>query len=440
MKKIWKWLWISLCLVAVAVLGWFSYRVYGDVATAQAAADQLREELDAAKAGLADGEMNVFVNEKAEERFSKDEKDAEQSDDLALFVSPEDIRFHSRSKSWTEKKLEALYQELLLNKHGEELNALSDVYVLAEADDYAAASHHTSTFGYDLHLCFPSFPLKDLFSFYREGGVIKLYDGDRRTTPEDMADSLSHEYGHHYTFYYMLKNERGAKTYLGTEYEKLRQIDPERVRAAYLYANDYRENHHWYYYEVAAEDYVVLMGSPNSRTIEDYYDTEESLYGRNNRVEYAKNMSVHENLMIPMPTQVPGLAEYFYSFIDEPAPTYEPKELTLGIKRRSNSYSLSTGHRTFTHYVITWDKVYGEDATYTLVCFDEDDYRASLYPIKTVTEGEEARAVIGALTQEKRGMLYYLEDKHAKGTKTFVVTVILPDGTMYCSEPLEYNF
>ncbi len=436
MKKIW----FALFLIPIAVFGWLTYRAHGELQTAQAAAAQLQGELDSTKTLLGDEERNVFLNEKAEQRFERNREKVEVSSDVAIYISPENIRFRSRSDSWTEKKLEALYQELLLNKHGEELNLLSDVIVMPDADDYAAASHQTSTFGYDLHLCFPTFPLQELFSFRREGGVIKLYDGDRLVTPQAMANSLSHEYGHHYTLHYMLKNERGVQVYLGTEYEKLRQIDPGRVRAAYLYANDYRENHHWYYFEVAAEDYVVLMGSPNSRSVFDYYDTEEALYGRNSKLGYGKNMLVQENLMIPMATQVPGLAEYFYSFIDEPAPTFQPQELTLKVKRRSKGYDLASGYRTFTRYEFTWDKVYGEDATYTLVCFDENHYVDTLYPIKTVTQGEEARAVIGGMAREKGNMVYYAEDSLAEGTKTFVVTVILPDGTMYCSLPLKYEF
>lgn len=31
-------------------------------------------------------------------------------------------------------------------------------------------------------------------------------------------------------------------------------------------------------------------------------------------------------------------------------------------------------------------------------------------------------------------------DRVCEGTKAFVVTVILPDGTMYCSEPQEFTF
>lgn len=438
MKKVWV-IAIVLCLLIAAAATWF----YLDRTAVLQETDRMLQELKAARQSfgiqLADEEKTVFINESALSGFEEAAK-VDITGDVALYISPEGIRFRSQSTSWSSAELKELYEELLLNKHGEEIYTLAEVIVYPQPDDYAAASHGTDGKSFRLELWFPSLPQKTTFSFYRRSGIISLYDGDEKDDVASMASSLSHEYGHHYTLHYMLKDEEGIQAYEGTEYERLRQIDPERLKQFYISRQDYMDNHHWYYFEIAAEDYVALMGSPNARTVADYYDIREALDGRDDPMSYGRNMNVQENLMIPMSTQVEGLAAYFYSFIDEPAPTFAPKEITIEMERDSVSYNLTTGYKTFRSYHFTWNKAYGEDAVYTLVCFDPENYRDSFYPIRTVTEGEDAYAVIGALSRKSGNQVSYYDDQLAEGTRHFVVTVILPDGTMYCSEPFIHTF
>lgn len=430
---------ILVCLLLGGIMTWFLCDRIDAYRQTEAGLQTLRQVRDQLQVELVDEEKTVFVHDEAIEGFAEAAK-PKINEDVAQYISPEGIRFRSLSTSWSSRELEELYEELLRNKHGEEIYTLAEVVVYPQPDDYAAASHGSDGHNYRLSLCFPSLPQKTTFSFYRQGGRISLYDGNEKGDVASMAGSLSHEYGHHYTFYYMLKDAEGIRAYEGTEYERLRQIDPERLKLVRLSTQDYMENHHWFYFEIAAEDYVVLMGSPNARSVVDYYDVREAMDGREDQSAYGKNMDVQENLMIPMATQVEGLAEYFYSFIDEPTPEYAPKEIQIEMEQDSVSYNLTTGYRTFRSYNFTWNKAYGEDAVYTLVCFDPENYLESRHPVRTVTAGEEARAVVGQVTRDEGSRIYFYDDGLAEGTRYFVVTVILPDGTMYCSEPFIHTF
>lgn len=383
----------------------------------------------------------TFTNEAALECFAREREDPLNDADAAMYRSPEGIRFRSQSESWDEEKLEALYQELLLNQHGEELYTLAEVIVHPEPEDYILASHQDSAKGYRLTLNYPALPKQSIFTFYRSSGVINLYDGDARDTIGEMAESLSHEYGHHFTNYYMLDTPDGCPYYTGTEYARLRKLENiEQVRTFFRSSTDYYENHAWYFYEIAAEDYVVLMGSPNSRTVVDYCDVQEALDGRDGDRLWARNADVQENLAIPMANTVPGLAEYFYSCIGLEAPEYDVREITISFEKKENEVWFDGEYHNFISYEATWNKAYGEDAVYTLVAYDPENYSEYRHAVKTVSDGEDASAIIGTVAKVYGDFVHYYWDRVCEGAKAFVVTVILPDGTMYCSEPQEFTF
>ncbi|MEH7387010.1 hypothetical protein V7147_16600, partial [Bacillus sp. JJ1521] len=48
----------------------------------------------------------------------------------AKYESPEGILFLSYTENWDEPQLKDLYQELIKNKHGEELNLLQEIRVM----------------------------------------------------------------------------------------------------------------------------------------------------------------------------------------------------------------------------------------------------------------------------------------------------------------------
>lgn len=183
------------------------------------------------------------------------------------------------------------------------------------------------------------------------------------------------------------------------------------------------------------------MGSPLSREITDYDDIHDSLYYDVSAKPVTKNAMVQENLMLPMASDVPGLAEYFYSFLGKPAPEFaEKREFSPAIRKKTATYDLVDGKQTFVHYTVSWEKEYGEDAVYTLVSFDPEDYLNTFVPIKTIYPSEQAIGYIGTVTRNMGNGILYNNDGYAAGIRTFVVTAITPDGHLYCSDPVEYIF
>ncbi|WP_243131278.1 MULTISPECIES: hypothetical protein [Desulfitobacterium] len=100
-----------------------------------------------------------------------------------------------------------------------------------------------------------------------------------------VLNTLSHEYGHHFLYYYLNKKEGISNNYLDSEYAKIRNL------------NHYTEidngDHCWSAVEIAAEDYVQLFGSPNLTRIRSYQYTPQ------------------ENAHLPLAWEVPGLYDYF---------------------------------------------------------------------------------------------------------------------------------
>ena len=389
-------------------------------------------------AAFARQESALWTNDKAEKALSYRPK-IEEQEAYAQFRSPEDILFLSESEAWDEEKLELLYEELLRNRHGEELNTLEQVTVLAEEDEFAAATHRNTVQPVALAVRFPLFSKDAIVSLRQYGGQITLYGGDRKTTVLEMAGELSHEYGHHYTLTYMLPGD-GSFMDLQRDYAKLRGLDPETTLTARDDAELYYENHKDYLVEIAAEDYVVLMGSPNAMADQgDYIDIRDFKNGKTGDQWILRNAAPQENMFLPFAADVPGLADYFYGFLDEPAPEFpdasgaEPR-----FERHAVGYDLVGGYRTFVSYRVTWDKVLGEDATYTLICLDPQT--ETLQPIKTVRAGEEAKAEIGELAVESGSRINYYEDGVTKGTKRFLVVVITPDGRAAVSDAVEKRF
>ena len=382
-----------------------------------------------------------FTNQAALDAFSRPAPTGSEEGALYVYTSPEGIEFVSQSAAWDETGLERLYEELLLNQHGEELYSLSKVIVYPQEDDDALATHEQTSERDAFRLRFPALPPDFEISFQRDTGVISLYGGDRNTTAESMADSLSHEYGHHYTFYHMFPGFTREQQYLDSEYFRLRGLDPETVEVFSQNDDFYNENHHRFLFEIAAEDYVVLMGSPNSRAVGNYCDVQDSLYDITGEEEVLRNCIVQENLMLPMPYEQEGLAEYFYSFIGRQPPQTGPtRDMEIEIQRYSVGYDLVGGDKTFTSHTLTWNKAYGDDAIYTLVTYDADDYANTIVPIKTVYPGDPARAYIGNVVLDRGSSVTYCDDGLNEGTRTFVVTAVLPDGSMYKSEPFDYTF
>lgn len=379
-----------------------------------------------------------WINTAAREALAQ-RPDPLAGEGLCEYLSPEEIRFVSMSKAWDEEKLRDLYEELLRNRHGEELQTLERVTVYAQEDEFAAATHQNTVQAVPFRLHFPLIPDAPICAFFVEGGQISLYGGDRKTTVAEMAGELSHEYGHHYTLSYVLPGG-GSNMDFYRSYAQLRGLSSENAYVRAANTQEYYQRHARFLVEIAAEDYVVLMGSPNAMLqIGDYADLRDYANGREGDSYVMRNAAPQENMNLPFATQVPGLAELFYSFLDQTPPDYpQTGDVGLRLERSSVGYNLTTGYRSFVSYKLSWNKTLGEDAVYTLICIDPETEKT--YPIRTVKPEEPAEAEIGELAFATGSSVNWFYDGLTQGTKRFAVVVTLPDGRVAVSEPVEKRF
>ncbi|MCL2820654.1 MAG: hypothetical protein FWD38_07475 [Oscillospiraceae bacterium] len=382
--------------------------------------------------------------------------DYKRDDALFFYDTPEGFTMISHSPAWDENMLELLYYELLMNEHGDEINALYEVivYPYEEEEGVAAAMYSPGTTAVSFFIEFPALPADFTIDFPQDIGSITLFNGDNNTTIESMASSLSHEYGHHYTFYYMFgfgqnepdsygHNTDDSDSLADTVYARLRNAEGNNLITSTTPGETY--HHYWYRYliEVAAEDYVQLMGSRTTRQIIDFIDVRQAVGGAE-QPEISvrpRNAFPQANMLIPLAGDVPGLNEYYYSFIDASprVPAEEKQEITLQINRNSTEYHLTSGLRTFVHYSVTWNAPY-QNAVYTLVYYDPIGYDGWGVPVRTVRPGQNPSAIIGEYVTQRGNQIVSMDDGITSGRKVFFVVALLPDGSFYLSEKLEFQF
>lgn len=174
---------------------------------------------------------------------------------VASYVSPERIQFVSYSKQWDQRKLKALYSELMKNMHGEELAYLGKVILSNESNDEEMGVANMSY----------SWTEDDLSDIVMdEPTEIVLYGADQLTTVESMATTLSHEYGHHFTYYWLLKKEHKLPSDPTTKWTSIRGIKGQPV----VFTDDVEDpdySHYWDAGEIMADDYMALFGSPTAK-------------------------------------------------------------------------------------------------------------------------------------------------------------------------------
>jgi len=400
------------------------------------------------------GEADFFFRMYAPDPFINSAADAEphiaytyRDDALYMFEAPEGFQIISHSAAWDEEMLEHLYYELMLNTHGEEIHMLYEIIVFPheEGEGLMQASYTLGTTATSFFLQFPAFPDDFSIDFPREIGRIHLYEGDTKTTIESMAGSLSHEYGHLFTFYYMFYSEMrdDLNSLADTNFARLREARAFDLITSATPGPTYQQERHRYLFEVAAEDYVQLLGSPTTRQVVDFFDVQQVINGAvqpEGRLG-ARNAFPQENMKLPLAIDVPGLKDYFFSFIDARprVPVQDRMDINLEIKRHPVQHNLVTGLRTFVYYTITWNTPY-ENAIYTLVCYDPFNYTGWGIPIKTVRSGQNSSAVIGEYVIERGTQVVSLNDGLTEGVKVFFVVAVLPDGTFYISDKVEYEF
>jgi len=364
------------------------------------------------------------------------------------------IEFISFSKEWDEDDLEDLCDELFENKHGEEINELDLVIVY---DNYYSDYPPVVVPDYDQIdipvSLFEMLPFDFIYSYLYEKNTLHIYAGDDNTEVEQLAYNISHSYGYFFTSYYfdlygedeVIENDPYFELRYDKDYDFVYSYD------AFEEWDDYVEDYIWYLLEIAADDYVYLMGSPNAKRTLEYIDTQDQLRldikDKEDELddyfdltlEYSFNEMPHLNLVIPLPDQVKDLPELFYDTIDEKTPDYtdrskEAEDIELTVKKSS-----SHGKR---FYSATWDKPWkDEDVLYTLAAYDKDDL--ILGGIKTIDGTKRARAIFGGAVLDSSSTSYTWYDEDYWSKQGFVrlrVIVTFSDGTAVVSPPVDWSF
>jgi hypothetical protein len=162
------------------------------------------------------------------------------------YRSPEGIQFLSYSSQWDEEKLQGLYEELIINQHGEEIELLQEVKVVdgglgeyPHADYYTKAVYHAIT------------------------SSITLFHGEKYTEPQMYRETLSHEYGHHFTYHHFPTHH-----FPFSKWSEIRGITLNNVRwdAFWNYSTD---AYVLFPEEIIADDYLLLYGATSPVDVKD---------------------------------------------------------------------------------------------------------------------------------------------------------------------------
>ena len=352
------------------------------------------------------------------------------------YITPLGFTIESHSQNWQGDKLKDIYDELMRNKHGEEMNYISKIVVyggvseLGTKDSVIAGTHSTTQEYYQVYFDLPAMiPSSLKYGLSTKMSVIELYNMDEYDTIEQAARTISHEYGHHYTIFYFMQSDDMVKQ---SQYFSLRNFGSFTQKIFYSNQQEYLQNHMWSVYEVAAEDYVQLMGSPNARQTREYMDVFDVLdSGSKTYTVYADsntaNVFPQENMLIPLANEVGGLRDYFYSFIDEDNELGSLTKVDFDMQIEKKAYKGNT------YYNITWDNIFDSaDTLYTLVCYNAD--KTIYSPIRTVYGNEKPLARVGTATKIRGMTIITLPDGVPKEDRYFKLIVMLPDGRTISSE------
>lgn len=360
-----------------------------------------------------------------------------------IYETPLGFPIVSYSQSWTGDKLKDIYDELIANKHGREIYTVSEVLLYPgesalNTSTGVAGTHVTQLKQFSIFFDLPGLAPDTLeYNIDSTQSTIELYNMDKYDSTTQIARTIAHEYGHHYTMTYFMPDDEAAKA---SEYYRLRGIGQLGRDVFFDIDSEYYENHMWSVYELAAEDYVQLMGSPTVRQQREYLDIFDVLgsYGKNkNYTAYADsstfNVYPQENIFIPLADEVGGLRDYYLSFIGETSGTADLGRTDFNLKMtKHESYG-------YVYYEITWDRTTTDpEALYTLVCYSENG--DIFVPVRTVRGNETPIARVGTAVSLSGITLTTLKNGITDEDRFFKLYVTWPDGRLQSSERFDADF
>ena len=364
--------------------------------------------------------MMLFVN------ISFAEQRVEYGKPIATYETPIGVRFVSFSKNWdTQEKLEKIYNESSKNFMAQEVFYLSSVYFYPDTPDGVAGYYR------------PSIVIDGKGNYaYGKNNYIEIFDTNVYTDISEISKVLSHEYGHHFTMYYLVtKENKYFSEWKDTGYAKARDLTRFSKVKYYpdLYQSDYE--HKWDVTEIAAEDYVQLFGSPLAKKSMDYIDVKDRILNNIKDYRYTSNtfnLIPQENLDIPLAIEVNGLRQYWLGLagVNKVQPTIpnRPKIQLVEEKLILSKYK---------SYKINWNEIQdNNNYEYTLLMYPEGDNSFPI-PIKTVKTGEEMSAYVGSymVDQPSGGAKVIMENYKGK----YLLRLFIKDENNFMFSSCEYK-
>ncbi|MEX1375879.1 MAG: hypothetical protein AB1Z23_00250 [Eubacteriales bacterium] len=349
-----------------------------------------------------------------------------------------DIHFLTSIESWGADRLKEVADELFANAHGDEMRYVEAV-IIDDTGGYSySATQDDSYVSYEIPISFYNFfPDNNVFYNTYEKSYITIYGIEDFTFVEDFAQPLSTAYGYHFVKYYMgLESTEEDKE---TDYYKLRAEGNDRIRfgvSSQEEFEDYKNNYMWYIIELAANDYMYLMGSDNAHRIKGLNKNEKKereKYYEENDIEvgpklnyYGRNIIPHINVVLDFPDAVDGLSEYFYGFIGKNAPIFNPTKIDVS----KTNFRMHNDRNKWLIY--EWEEPFGEDAIYRLIIYDEFDRMLNSF----MANRQRVSNTPGYQLFYQNGDYNYAE---AIGTSIIRarLSVAFPDGSVYLTDPIE---
>lgn len=343
-----------------------------------------------------------------------------------IYTAPDGLKIISYAKAWQDtKKLREVYLELHNNIHGPEIELLSRIYIYpGPAPDNPDVSGHWSggTRRY------PNGKI-----VMEANSFINIYQGEKYASIEEIARTLSHEYGHLFTFYYYFKYENKPwEKWRESGYAKARRIsDNSKVTAK-------DTEHYWHIQEIAAEDYVQLFGSPTAKQSVVYRDIQDRLVMNERKIMFSTNtynIQPQENWHLLPAANLPQVRAYWLKAAGLKSNGNQPP--TAGVLNFPDIKEMASGHR---QYLFSWTP--GQDDNsgkleYTLVRFQENYGRiSSIEPVRTVYDGNELIARYGAAANSE----IYSWQPVPPGVNYFVVLVKDTEGFITSSNIIAVDF
>lgn len=353
------------------------------------------------------------------------------------------IHVLSSVDGWGAGKTLAIGKELFENTHGSEIHLIEAIVLNEGPGGYCTGSYEKTIVYYDAPISlYNLFPENCMYYYAMEKGILTVSNVTDKLDTPDIAQALSVAYGYHFNDYYM--GIDGKEDDKDTEYYKLRAAGSDEIRVEITDNDDYMDNEKWYLQHIAAYDYMYLMGSENANRIitkyavypqrksslEQAYRDMESFY-RN-----ALNVTPHINVAVDLPHSVDGLADYFYSFVEEKPREYKTLEATMDFNlslKYENEFEYQT-------YKLLIDPPFDTlGVTFSVLKYDMDD---NLEIYQTVYSRDQS-GMYTYLDAPKKYLIdrtFYTFDMRT--IQEFKVRVIasFPNGSIIMSEPITVSY